>query len=737
MTERTLFEGLFGAYPDALIVSDAGGRIVLANQAAAMLLDYTIEELTGMPVDRLVPQSARERHARYRAGYALDPRPRPMGTKNELAALKRDGSEVVVEIALSPLTHRGEAYTVAAIRAISEFPRVKEALKRARRSEHLAQLGRLAADTRDPTSLLERVPALAADALEAAASRVLLLEPDGLSLRVAAGTATVPGQVVGSVIPAAAAPLAAAVFAGGQAIVVDDFGSHDQTPAAAGFVAVGLQSGLSVPLFDRGRIIGTLSVVATRSGHFGQAETHFLESLSSLLATALQRAASEDALNHAQRLETVGQLTGGIAHDFNNLLTIIQGNLQMLEDLPSVAADADALEMVGAASRAASRGAELTGKLLAFSRRQMLRPAATDLAPMLRSLADMLSRTVDRRIALTLDCPADGLHAFVDAARMESAVLNIAINARDAMPDGGALSIRAWRTDGLPDKALPADHAAADGMPRRYVAIAIRDNGTGMSDDVKERAFEPFFTTKPVGRGTGLGLSTVYGFVTQSQGAIRLDSQLGVGTTITLYLPYRAPAARPRPDSGSLAGAVPAATPGGAAPGTLSPGTLSPGTLSPGIGSTAITAAAGATAAAAEPAASPASALTPLPPGLRVMLVEDDRDVGAVTRGFLEALGCRVIVAPTGEQALSALERDPRCDLLLTDVVLGAGLRGTELAREVMRRFPGVAALLMSGYSPDLLGPDAAAAAQFGLLAKPFDRTELHAAVLRALPRRT
>ena len=252
---------------------------------------------------------------------------------------------------------------------------------------------------------------------------------------------------------------------------------------------------------------------------FGDDEVRFLESLGNLLASSLQRVQSEEDLSHAERLESVGQLTGGIAHDFNNLLTVIQGNLQVLEELPALAGDAHGEQLVGAAMRAARRGAELTAKLLAFSRRQVLQPSALDVGALLHSLADMLRRTLDQRIAIDVEigspCPA----VLADPGQLEAALLNIAINARDAMPNGGSLRFRAEAFAGLP-AGMEDSADASDPAGLGFVAISIADNGIGMSEDVKERAFEPFFTTKAPGRGTGLGLSTVYGFVKQSRGAL-------------------------------------------------------------------------------------------------------------------------------------------------------------------------------------------------------------------------
>ena len=680
--ERSVFRTLFAAYPDALIVADARGTIVLANPAAASLLGYTTEELVALNVDALVPDGIRPRHASYRGAYAHNPRPRPMGTGIELVAKRRDGSEVMVEIALSPLQSHGLPLVVAAIRGIGAYPRVKQALQRARYSEHLAQLGRLAVDSRDPQVLLNRVPAIAAQALEVEVAMVFLLEADRLHFRVASGVGHLDGETLGSLVANRLDTPQGFVLAEGQPVIVDDYHTERRFLVPPAYLAAGLASSLAVPLTDRGKIIGALTVRSHEARRFGDDERRFLESLSNLLATSLQRAQSEEALNHAQRLESVGQLTGGIAHDFNNLLTIIQGNLQVLEELPALADDAWGQHLVDAATRATKRGAELTSKLLAFSRRQVLQPNPVDVGVLLNSLADMLRRTLDQRIRIEVEVAPSCPPGLADPGQLESALLNIAINARDAMPDGGTLRFRADPCSTLPAEIRnePDAPGAPGARSEGFVAISITDTGGGMPDEVKERAFEPFFTTKAAGRGTGLGLSTVYGFVKQSRGAIAIDSLPGTGTTLTLYIPQPS-----------------------------------------------------ATDAAAH---DDANASKVVPKGLNVLLVEDESEVRAVVRTFLETLHCKVTLAPSGEQALLYLEPNATFDLLLTDIALGAGMRGTQLATLAQKRFPKLAVLLMSGFSSELLDADRDSPPTWELLRKPYSRDELGRAIARVVASR-
>jgi PAS domain S-box-containing protein len=671
-----VFHTLFDAYPDALVVADARGRIVLANPSAGNLLGYTVAELTKLGIDDLVPDAIRPRHAQYRHEFARAPRARPMGLQTDLLARRKDGSEVIVEIALSPLQDRGHPLVVAAIRDIGAYPRMRQALLRAHYSELLARVGRLAVDTRDPQLLLERVPAAASEALQVELAMVYLLEPNLLELRIAGGVGTLPGEAVGQRIPNRSDSSIGFVLAQGRPVVVPDYRSETRFKVPAAYLEAGLSSALAVPLSDRGRTIGVLAVRSRVARSFGDDELRFLESLANLLTSGLQRAQSEEALNHAQRLESVGQLTGGIAHDFNNLLTVIQGNLQVLAELPADADDLQRRQLVDAAFRASRRGAELTGKLLAFSRRQVLQPRDIDLAAMLHSLSDMLRRTLDQRIRIAVEMPPMELAVRADPGQLESALLNIAINARDAMPDGGLLRFRVEPCEQLPKSVateLGDDAASADG----FVAIAIDDSGAGMTAEARERAFEPFFTTKEPGRGTGLGLSTVYGFVRQSRGAVTLDSAPGSGTTVTLYLP--------RPASER---AVPAID---------------------------------------------AVADWKIPAGLAVLLVEDDAEVRQVMRRFLETLGGAVTEATSGEQAMLLLETGRRFALLLSDIALGAGIRGTELAARAQALRPELAVVLMSGYSAELLDADRDSPAAWELVQKPCTREELAGAIARVL----
>jgi PAS domain S-box-containing protein len=657
-----LGDALFDAYPDAVLLVEARGRIVRANSAAATLFGYAVDELLQLHVEALVPDAVRSRHVGLRDEYQTAPTRRPMGLQRELAARKRDGSEVMVEIALSPLQAAGQPYVLAAIRGIAEFPRVKQALLRARYAEQVAQLGRIAVDARDLSGLIARMPVFVAEALQCESALMVMEEAN--EMRLQGGHGLLAGETIGRAMALPPGSPAAHVIASGESVIVADLARETRFALPTAHLAAGFRSAMIVAISDQGHPVGALAVRSTQPQHFGADEKAALESMASLLATTLQRLHSEEALNHAQRIEAVGQLTGGIAHDFNNLLTVIQGNLQVLEDLPAVSGDALAQDLVAAAARASRRGAELTAKLLAFSRRQVLQPRAIDVAAMLEPLAALLRRTLDARIRIEVDVAADCPPCLADAGQLESALLNIAINARDAMPEGGVLTFRAERC------AAPADADAA-AWAQGGVALRVQDSGVGMSQAVLARAFEPFFTTKEAGRGTGLGLATVHGFMHQSKGAVALDSRVGEGTGVTLFLP--API---------VAGA--------------------------------------AVVGASEAAAAPR--------GLSVLLVEDEPEVLRVVQTFLAQWQCSVVACANAQAALDALAaaRMP-FDLLISDVMLGPGLRGDQLAQRLRELHLGMPVLLMSGYAGEMQ------TLPWPLLRKPFTREQLAEGVLRAM----
>lgn len=386
------------------------------------------------------------------------------------------------------------------------------------------------------------------------------------------------------------------------------------------------------------------------------------------------RKQAERTLRHAQKMEAVGQLTGGIAHDFNNLLTVVIGNLALAcEDRlrPS-----EEREVIREALDASRRGADLVKRLLSFSRRKPLRSETYGPTRIVRDMHPLLARTLGDDVALSLEFADESCLVESDPSELENALLNMAINSRDAMPDGGRLTIRVEGRSLGPAAA----HEGLDLRPGDYVVIAVSDTGCGMPPEVKERAFEPFFTSKGPGRGTGLGLSMVYGFAQRSNGAARIESRVGQGTTVELYLPRRA-APIGREDAPSQAAAQP-------------------------------------------------------PKGHeRLLLVEDDARVRAFAARTLSALGYVVTDAPNGRHALDRLAEEPAFDLLLTDIELPEGISGIELARMLDTRAPGTRVLLMSGYPDRIVERSGPWSPRWAFLPKPFEPRALAEAVRAALDR--
>jgi signal transduction histidine kinase/response regulator RpfG family c-di-GMP phosphodiesterase len=354
--------------------------------------------------------------------------------------------------------------------------------------------------------------------------------------------------------------------------------------------------------------------------------------LAGVIADATDRRHAEERLRQAQKLEVIGQLTGGVAHDFNNLLTAVLGNLELAQLRTQ---DEKLLRILRSAGTAAERGAKLTEQLLAFARKQHLAPRLVDLNELVSHMGDLLFQTIGATARIETILEKDLWAVMIDATQLELVILNLAINARDAMPHGGRLTV-ATRNIGVSDQHRPEGLAAGD-----CVAISVKDTGTGMTEEVAAKAFEPFFTTKEVGQGTGLGLSQVVGFAQQSGGEVRIDTRPGHGTTITLYLPR-------------VAGTVEKAQNDERPP----PHTGEPAT---------------------------------------VLVVDDDPDVRELTVGALEALNYSVVEASNGRAALEALKQAGHVDLALIDLVM-PGLGGRQLATRIRASHPKLAVLFMSGY---------------------------------------
>src|SRR5215470_7319178 len=390
-----------------------------------------------------------------------------------------------------------------------------------------------------------------------------------------------------------------------------------------------------------------------------------------LEAEVAQREAAERQLHQAQKMESLGQLTGGIAHDFNNLLTAVLGDIELIEQ-DGVSDGERIRRLAGAARHAAERGATLTERLLAFSRRQALRPQRTDVNELVMATSELLRSTLGERITIETVLPSGLWPAFVDPNQIENAVINLALNARDAMPDGGMLAIETRNV--ILDEVFKTAHPEVE--VGQYVMLAVTDTGAGMPPEVIERAFEPFYTTKP--EGTGLGLSQVYGFVGQSKGHITLESEPGAGTSVKIYLPRFV-----------------------------------------GVEKTAVK-------------APLATELAPMP--ATILVVEDDHDVREYIVSSLTQFGYSVLDAGEASTALSVMEHHPEVDVLLTDVGL-PGINGRQLAEEVSRRYADIKVLFVSGYAKDAIVHNGVLDPGVELLSKPFTINRLRRKIAQVLQR--
>jgi signal transduction histidine kinase/ActR/RegA family two-component response regulator len=378
------------------------------------------------------------------------------------------------------------------------------------------------------------------------------------------------------------------------------------------------------------------------------------------------RAEVEEKLRQAQKIEAIGQLTGGVAHDFNNLLMVISGGLEMLD---RQADPARRKRLMDGMRQAAERGAGLTRQLLAFSRRQELKPQTVDLARQIGGMRELLDRSLRGDVHVVIDLSPDVWPVEVDAGELELVVLNLAVNARDAMPRGGTVTITAENE---------TVHADASGR-RDFVRLVVADDGCGMTPEVQARVFEPFFTTKDIGKGSGLGLAQVHGFAQQSGGKIEIDSEVGKGTTISLLLPRSLN--RPASDQHHLVDLHVAKRRAKAAG--------------------------------------------------NILLVEDDDEVAALVAEMLDELGFEVVRAATAAAALGALANGRSIDLVFSDIMMPGGMNGVELAKEIRLRNSDLPVLLTSGYSA--AAKQAAEAEGIKILRKPYQLAELEEALRQAV----
>lgn len=637
------YRGLLEAAPDAMVVVNHAGDIVLLNVQAERQFGYGHDELVGKAVSKLIPKGYAERLVADALRSSEDALAQQIGTGIELVARRKDGTEFPIDLMLSPLGSAEGILVTAAIRDISDRKAAAlvlaamesryEAERELRRSEE--RFRRLF----DSNVIGITIADLAGRTLEANDAFLDLLgytRDELLALALDWDDLTPPDLRV------------------------------ENRRAVEGLLATGVSASRESEYVRKdGSRVPVLVGVALLDAGEGTCLTYIVD-LSS-------RRLLEEQLRRAQRLEAVGRLAGGIAHDFNNLLTVILGHANLLvEELTEGDPIRDSVEEI---RDAGARAASMTKQLLAFSGRQALAPGSVDLYEVVTDIEKLLRRIIGEDIVLFTDL-RPGTRVVADAGRIEQVLMNLVVNARDAMPMGGTLSVAVGEVD------VEADGHPPGLVPGRYATLVVDDSGTGMTADTCAHLFEPFYTTKEVGKGTGLGLATAYGFVQQSGGVITVDSQIGEGSTLTVYLPTT--------DAAPTAPRISASSP-------RLPADAEMGT---------------------------------------VLLVDDNAAVRRVTARMLEGRGYVVIAASDGMDALAKAHRQVgRIDVLLTDMVM-PHMRGPELALRFLVDRPGTPILYMSGYAD---GPGLHTGRDVGLsvVQKPFTPDDLVGALNAALHEQT
>jgi PAS domain S-box-containing protein len=659
---------------DAIVGMDDSGRITDFNPAAERIFGYARHQIIGQRMsDKLVPPQLRESHERGFARYLSTGEARMLGRVVELTALRSDGVEIAIELALSRVDAAGDASFFGFVRDVSQRRRDEAALvERALVAGVSARIGLTLTRSDGMRELLASCCDILVQELGVAFARVWLFDRGSqiLELQASAGMYThldgaharVPiGQLkIGRIAEQRLRHVTNDV-AGDPWIGSPAWAHAEKLVAFAGY-----------PLTVDGELVGVLAMFSRKP--LGDITVEMLEAVCDAIAVRARgklieqaKSALEEQLRQSQKMEAVGRLAGGIAHDFNNVLSVVLSytELMLAQTSPGDPLQSDILEI----NRAGKRAADLTRQLLMFSRQQVTAPVVLDLGALLGQMDKMLRRILGEDVELSYESD-DGLgNVRADPGSIEQLIVNLVVNARDAMPRGGRLRVALTNVLSPTSTALRGPRA----LTGPHVRLSISDSGTGMDEVTLARIYEPFFTTKPVGKGTGLGLATVFGIVQQSGGSIGVQSQPGVGTTFEIFLPRV---------QGEVAVAV--------------------------------------VAEAGSPGARGAET---------ILLVEDEDQVRNVAAGILRRHGYQVLDARNAGDALVLCGAHPgRIDLLLTDVVM-PHMSGPELARRLTPIRPDLRVLYMSGYTDEAVIRHGVVEAEVGYLQKPFTVPSLTAKV--------
>jgi PAS domain S-box-containing protein len=621
--DETMLRAVVATAVDGVILIDAQGAIKMFNPACERLFGYAAAEVIGHNVKQLMPEPFRGEHDRYLDSYRRTGERKIIGIGREVLGRRKDGSTFPMDLSVGEArTEAGQVF-VGIIHDLTERKRSEQALR-----EVAARLRAVVDTAVDGVILIDSRGAI--QMFNPACERLFGYR-----------AAEVIGENVRLLMPAPYRD------------------EHDRYLANYHRTGERKIIGIGREVVGRRKDGSTFPMDLSVGEARQEGESIFV----GIIHDLSDRKRTEEQLAQAQKMETVGQLSGGIAHDFNNLLTVIIGNADTLSE--KLKARPDLQQLSDTIIAAGERGAELTRRLLAFSRRQTLQPQAIDCNRLVASMQQLLRRTLREDIEIGTALDGEAMIAFADPGQLESAILNLALNAQDAMPLGGGLTIATARAE-LDDRY---QEGHPEVKPGAYVMVSVTDDGEGMPREVLERVFEPFFTTKEVGKGSGLGLSMVYGFVKQSDGHVAIYSEPGLGTTVRLYLPATG--------GDTVAGA--------------------------GL------------AARREPERGSAT----------VLVAEDDPFVRGYAVSCLESLGYRVITAVDGHEALARLNEGLRPDILFTDIVMPGGVSGWELAERARRILPHLRVLLTSGYALETLVERGRLPSAAAVLHKPYRKAEL------------